>query len=706
MKFVPFLLGCAWLGVAPNFFAAEMTDNPLLKESSLQYEYPHFDRIEDEHIAPAMEIGMAKQIEEMERIASNPVPPTFLNTIVAMERSGQTLERAQRVFFNLNLTDTNPKLQEIDKEFSPKLSEHSDAILLNPALFKRIEALYEKRKEMGLDPESTWLIERYYRDFVRAGARLSEEEKTRLKALNSELAELRPVFSQNVLKEVNESAVLVDSREDLAGMSDNAIAAAAAAAKEAGHEGKYLIILMNTSGQPPLKELENRALRERIQKASLSRNSKGGEFDNREAVAKAAKLRAEKAALLGYPHHAAYQLEEQTARNVDTVNELLEKLAPPAVANAKAEAAALQKLIDEEGGGFKLAPWDWAFYAEKERKERFEFNEAELRPYLEMNRVLKDGVFFAATKLYGITFKERTDLPRYHPDTSIYEVFNEDGSSLALLIIDWYARPSKRGGAWASAYVTQNYLLGSRPVAANHLNIPKPPEGEPTLMTWDQVETAFHEFGHSLHGMFSAVKYPRFSGTSVPRDFVEFPSQVNEMWADWPEVLENYARHYETGEPIPRELLEKVRAASKFNQGFATTEYLAASLLDQAWHQLKPEEVPGVDDVLEFEASALKEAGVDFAPVPPRYRTTYFSHIFASGYSAGYYSYIWSEVLDADVVEWFKENGGLKRENGDRFRTMLLSRGGSVEAMDLFRAFRGREPDIDPLLKRRGLTPD
>jgi peptidyl-dipeptidase Dcp len=696
-------LTCTLLLGTSNFFAADMTENPLLKESTLQYQYPHFDRIKDEHYGPAMDVGMQEQIKEIEKIANNPVPPTFENTIIALERSGKMLERVQRVFFNLNGTHTNPKLQEIEKESAPKLAAHADAIQLNPALFKRIERLYEDREKLGLEPESKRVIERYYLDFVRAGAKLSESEKTRLKQMNSELAALRPTFSQNVLKEVNASAILVETREELEGMSDNAIAAAASAAKNAGHEGKFLIILMNTSGQPPLAELKNRALRERIHKASLNRNSRGGEFDNREVVAKVARLRAERAALLGYPDHATYELEEQTAQKVETVNQLLAQLAPPAVANAKKEAAELQKIIDAERGGFKLESWDWAYYTEKARKARFAFDESEIRPYMEVNRVLVDGIFFAATKLYGITFKERKDLPLYHPDTSVYEVFNEDGTSLALFIMDWYARPSKRGGAWASAYVAQSYLTGNKPVIANHLNIPKPPEGQPTLLTWDQVETAFHEFGHALHGMFSAVKYPRFSGTSVPRDFVEYPSQVNEMWADWPEVLENYARHHQTGERIPQQLLEKVRAASRFNQGFATTEYLAASLLDQAWHQLKADQVPSADKVLEFEAAALKKAGVDFAPVPPRYRTTYFSHIFASGYSAGYYSYIWSEVLDADTVEWFKENGGLKRENGDRFRTMLLSRGGSVEAMDLFHAFRGRKPEIGPLLKRRGL---
>ena len=696
-------MGAALVDGGGSFFAAEMNENPLLSESTLPYEYPHFDQIKEEHFAPAMELGMTEQLKEMEAIAKNPATATFENTLVAMERSGAMLDRARRVFNGLNGTHTNPKLQAIEKEMAPKLAAHADAIRLNPALFKRIEALYEERERLGFDPEAKRLIERYHLDFVRAGAKLSEEDKERLKVINSELASLRPAFSQNVLKEVNASAVLVETREELEGMSENAIASAAAAAKTAGHEGKYLVILMNTTGQPPLKELKNRALRERIHKASVHRNSRGGEFDTREILAKAAKLRAERAKLLGYENHAAFELEDQTARTVKTVNDLLRQLAPAAVGNARREAAELQKIIDAEKGSFQLEAWDWAYYAEKARKARYAFEESEIRPYFELRRVLVDGVFFAATKLYGITFEERKDLPLYHPDTTTWEVFEEDGSPLALLIIDWYARPSKRGGAWANSYVSQSYLDGTKPVVGNHLNIPKPAEGEPTLLTWDQVETAFHEFGHNLHAMFSAVKYPRFSGTSVPRDFVEFPSQVNEMWADWPEVLRNYARHYRTGEALPRELVEKIQAAAKFNQGFATTEYLAASLLDQAWHQLAVAEAPGADEVMGFESAALTRAGVDFAPVPPRYRTPYFSHIFSSGYSAGYYSYIWSEVLDADTVEWFKENGGLKRENGDLFRTLLLSRGGSVEAMDLFQAVRGREPEIRHLLKRRGL---
>jgi peptidyl-dipeptidase Dcp len=684
--------------------ATAMTDNPLLTESNLPFNYPQFDRIKDEHFAPAYDRGMAEHRREIDAIAAQKDAPTFENTIVAMERAGQLFARTHRIFSNLNGTVTNPAMQKIEKDMAPKMSAHNDAIRLNAALFARISKLYENRQSLRLDPESDRLLERYYKDFVRAGAKLDEANKEKLKALNAELASLQTQFSQNVLKEINEAPIIVDTREELRGLSDNAIAAAAAAAKAAGREGKYLIRLMNTTGQPPLDALENRALRQRIMEASLNRNSRGGEYDNREIVARLARLRAERAQLLGYENHAAFVVEEQTAGSVEAVNKLMMQLARPAVANARKEAAELQGMIDREKGGFQLAAHDWALYSEKVRKARYAFDESELRPYFEMNSVLQDGVFFAATRLFGITFKERHDLPKYHADTSVWEVFNEDGSPLALFIVDWYARPSKRGGAWANAYVPQSALLERRPVIANHLNVPKPADGEPTLLTFDEVTTAFHEFGHALHGMFSSVRYPRFSGTSVPRDFVEYPSQVNEMWADWPEVLRNYAKHHKTGQPIPQQLLDKVEAASKFNQGFATTEYLAATLLDQAWHQLKPSEVPAAAGVMEFEAAALRRYGMDFPPVPPRYRSPYFSHTFSGGYSAGYYSYIWSEVLDADNVDWFKRNGGLTRANGDRYRKEVLSRGGSADAMEMYRALTGRDPQLEHLLARRGLT--
>jgi peptidyl-dipeptidase Dcp len=686
---------------SPSASVSSMIDNPLLSESSLPYHSPPFDKIKDEHYPPAFEKGMADQLKEVEAIATNKEQPTFENTIVALERSGELLGRVDRIFSNLAGANTNPALQKTEKEMSPKLAAHQDAIHLNGALFARVQSLYDNRENLGLDPESKYLIERYYKDFVRAGAKLSEADKTKMKAMNAELAELQTTFAQNVLKEKNADSIVVNDRAQLDGLSETEIAAASAAAKADKKEGKFVIALQNTTGQPVLTSLKNRPLREKIMKTSLVRNSDDGEFDNRKVVLRTAQLRAERAALLGYANHAAYQLEDQTAKNVETVNKLLAQLAPPAVANAQREAADMQKVIDQEKGGFQLASWDWALYSEKVRQARYAFDESEIKPYFEINHVLLDGVFYAANKLYGITFKERHDIPVYQPDVRVFEVFDKDKKPLALFLADYYARPSKRGGAWMNSYVRESELLGTKPVVANHLNIPKPEPGKPTLLTYDEARTMFHEFGHALHGMFSQVKYPRFSGTSVPRDFVEYPSQVNEMWVSWPEVLKNYAKHYQTGKPMPAALLNKVLAAEKFDQGFKTTEYLAATLLDQAWHQLTPQEIPS--DALAFEAAALKKAGVDVPTVPPRYRSAYFSHAFAGGYSAGYYSYIWSEVLDADTVEWFKQNGGLTRANGDHFRDTLLSRGGSDDAMKLFHNATGRDPYIEPLLKRRGL---
>ncbi len=682
--------------------SSPMHQNPLLAESTLPFLLPPFDQITDGDYAPAYELGMAGELKEVEAIAANPAPATFDNTIVALERAGQLLQRVDRVFSNLASANTNPTMQQVEREMAPKLSAQRDAIQLNGALFGRIQQIYEQRAQLGLDAESTRLIDRYYKDFVRSGARLGEADKARLRALNAELATLQTRFSQNVLKETNASALVIADRAELAGMSAGEIAATEAAARAEQKEGRFVIRLLNTSGQPALGSLENRPLRERLQKVSVNRCSHGGEFDNREVVLRVAELRAQRAALLGYASHAAYMLEDQTARTPEAVNALLARLAPPAVANARREAADMQTIIDQEHGGFALAAWDWNFYSEKVRRARYVFDESQLRPYFELNRVLQDGVFFAASRLYGVTFKERHDLPVYQPEVRVFEVFDADGQPLALFLADYYARPSKRGGAWMSAYVSQSGLLGNKPVVANHLNIPKPPTGEATLLTFDEVRTLFHEFGHALHGMFSRVQYPRFSGTSVPRDFVEFPSQVNEMWAVWPEVVKNYARHYQTGEPMPPELLAKMLATQKFNQGFTTTEYLAAALIDMAWHQLKPGEVP--KDEAAFEAAALSRAGLDFAPIPPRYHSTYFSHVFSGiSYSAGYYSYIWAEVLDADSVEWFKQHGGLARSNGDHFRQTVLSRGGSDEAMTLFRNFTGGDPHIEPLLKRRGL---
>ena len=704
MSMAVWAAGCGGSSSDGEATGAGSEANPLLTPSTLPYQLPPFDRIENAHYRPAFERGMAEHLTEIDAIIGVTAPATLENTLVPLERSGELLTRVENVFYILNSADTNDAMDEIRAEIAPKLAAHRDRILLNAELFERVGALYGQRDARDIDAESRRLIEEYHTDFVRAGAELSESEKTRMQEINAELAALETTFSQNVLDEVNASAIVVDSRDALAGLSEGRIAAAAEAAVARGMDGKYVLALLNTSGQPPLSSLKDRALRERILTASLARGSQGGEFDNRETIVRMARLRAERASMLGYANHAAYILDQQTARSVDAVNERLASLAPAAVANATRERADLQAMAAGAGEDRDVAAWDWAFYTEQVRAARYDFDAAELRPYFEMGNVLENGVFYAATQLYGLTFEERTDLPVYQADVRVFEVFDVGREPLGLFLADYYARPSKRGGAWMNSYVTQSDLLGTHPVIANHLNVSKPPAGEPTLLTFDEVRTMFHEFGHALHGLFSAVRYPYFAGTRVPRDFVEYPSQVNEMWATWPSVLKNYAAHHESGDPMPAELLDKVLATARFNQGFTTTEYLAASLLDQAWHQITADEVPDADRVHDFERAALAEAGVALDAVPPRYRSTYFSHIWSSGYSAGYYSYIWAEVLDADSVEWFKEHGGLTRGNGDHFRQRLLSKGGSVDAMSLFRQFRGADPDIGPLLARRGLN--
>ena len=682
--------------------------NPFFAESPLPLHYPQFDRIKDGDFAPAFDAGMAQQLKEVDAIANNKAKPTFENTIIALEKSGDVLDRATTVFFALVGADTNDTRKKLQADYSAKFAAHSDAIALNGKLFARIQALYDTRSQLGLDAEGVRLVEKYYDNYVRAGAKLSEADKAKLKEMNAELANLATRFSQNVQSEVNASAITVDDVKELDGLSREQIAAAAEAAKARGLEGKYVITLLNTTGQPPLTNLANRPLRQKIYEASVSRGSRGGEFDNTALVSRIMQLRADKAKLMGFPNFAAYNLTNQTAKTPEAVNAMLGKLAPAAVANARREAADLQAMIDQEQKAagkptFTLEPWDWAFYSEKVRQAKYNFDESQLKPYFELKNVLENGVFYAANQEFGLTFKQRTDLPVYHDDVTVYDVFDADGSQLAIFIFDPYARASKRGGAWMNSYVSQSTLTGFKPVVANHLNIPKPPAGQPTLLTWDEVNTTFHEFGHALHGMFSNVKYPYFSGTSVPRDFVEFPSQVNEMWSDNPVILKNYAKHYQNGSAMPQALLDKVIAASKFNQGFATTEYLGAAMLDQRWHQIGPDQVPAAKDVMAFERAALEKDGIYYAPVPPRYRTPYFSHIMG-GYSAGYYAYIWSEVLDANTQKWFKDNGGLSRKNGDHFRATLLSKGGSVDAMQLFRDFAGHEPQIEPLLEKRGLS--
>ncbi|MFG6487631.1 M3 family metallopeptidase [Roseateles sp. BYS78W] len=702
-RFAPLILSAL---LATGLAGAQTSDNPLLTVSPLPLHYPQFDKLRDEHFAPALDQGMAEQLAEVKAIAENPAAPTFDNTILALEKSGRLLSRTTTLLFNLLGADANPARQQLQTDYAAKLAAQRDAVLLNPRLFARVEAVYAARDKMAPNAEAKRLVERYRRDMVRAGALLNDAQKTRMKAINAELATLTASFNKAVLAEVNDSAVVVDSADELAGLSPAQIAAAADNAKKRGLDGKYAIALLNTTIQPFETDLQNRALRERLHRASVARGARGNAFDTRGTVSRVIALRQERAALLGYATPAAFVLEDETAQSADTVNALLRKLAPAAMASARTEAAELQKLVDSDQAAkgqpsFSLQAWDWSYYADKLRSAKYGFDESQLKPYLEITSVLERGVFFAAQQLYGITFKRRMDLPVYRDDVRVYDVFDTNGKQLAIFIADLYARPSKRGGAWMNSYVSQNPLEGTQPVVANHLNIPKPPAGEPTLLTWDEVNTMFHEFGHALHYMFNQGRYPSLA--RVPRDFVEYPSQVNEVWADWPSVLANYAKHYQTGAPMPRELLDKVARAKRFNQGYATLSYLSAAIVDQRLHQLKPGQAPTADGIVDFEAQVLKEEGVDFGPVPPRYRLPYFSHIMG-GYSAGYYAYIWSEVLDADTVEWLKANGGLKRANGDVLRTKLLSRGGAEDAMVLFRNLVGHEPDIKPLLERRGLV--
>ncbi|MEO6918002.1 MAG: M3 family metallopeptidase [Collimonas sp.] len=688
--------------------AAYATSSPFAQISSLPYNLPPFGKIKDSDYKPSFEAGMAQQRQEVNAIAANPAAPTFDNTIVALERSGQMLTRVRDVFFNLISSNTSPVMDQTQQDMAPKLAEHEDAIFLDPILFARIETLYQQRASLGLDPESLRLLERYRTDFVRAGARLSPADKDQLRKMNQQISLLTTQFQQNLLKASNDGAIVVDNVADLDGLSKEEIAAAAQAAETRKLDGKWLIPLQNTTDQPVLAQLKNRALRERIYKASISRGD-GGAGDNVGNVAQIVKLRAQRAALLGYPNHAAYVLEEETAGTPAAVNKMLAQLAPPAAANARKEAAAMQQLIDRQakakhGKPFKLQPWDWGFYSEQVRKARYNFDESQIKPYFELNNVLQDGVFYAAHELYGLTFKERTDLPVYQQDVRVFEVFNADGSALGLFLFDPFARDNKQGGAWMNSYVAQSRLFGTKPVVSNNINIAKPPAGKPVLLSFDEVNTMFHEFGHGLHGLFSNVEYPMFSGASVPPDFVEYPSQFNEMWSHNPKVLAHYAKHYETGKPMPQALVNKVLAARKFNAGYDTSEYLSAAMLDQSWHQLSVNQTPDVTDVMAFEAKALGTANAKGYVVPPRYHTTYFSHVFANGYSAGYYAYIWSDVLAKDTEYWMNTHGGLKRANGDLLRAKVLSRGFSEDPSALFKDFYGRGPDVGPLLDARGLT--
>jgi peptidyl-dipeptidase Dcp len=675
--------------------------NPFLEASPLLYGAPPFDRIHDGDYEPAIEEGMKEELAEIAAITAQADPPTFENTIVAMERGGRLLERVNNVFDGMTGANTNDTLQAIEKRVSPKLAAHHDAIYLDPKLWTRIKAVYEQRDR--LDPEAKYLVERYHRDFVRAGAELSDADKAHLRALNEEESSLGTDFTQRLLAATKAGALVTDRASDLEGLTSTDLGALVEAAKARQLEGKWVIALQNTTQQPLQASLSDRSVRERLFRASTDRAEHGDADDTRAIVLRLAALRAEKAKLLGYATWADYKLETQMAEKPDKAIHLLTQMAPAAVAKAKSEAARMQALVDRQKTRFKLAPWDWQYYAEQVRKADYALDDAEIKPYFELDRVLHDGVFFAAHELYGLSFEERHDLPVWDPDVRAFEVFDGDGTSFGLFYADYFKRDNKNGGAWMSAFVSQSGLLDQHPVVFNVCNFTKPAPGQPALLGVDDVRTMFHEFGHALHGLLSSVKYPTLSGTSVPRDFVEFPSQFNEHWSTEPAVFAHYARHYQTGAPMPPELVAKIEKTRTFDQGFALTEYLAAALLDMAWHTLPdgsaPKEVDG------FEIQALHKFGVDFPLVPPRYRTSYFAHVWGNSYSAGYYAYLWSEVLAHDAYRWFEDHGGMTRANGQRFRDMVLSRGHTQEMAPMYRAFRGADPSVEPLLEFRGLKP-
>ncbi|MHA7264148.1 M3 family metallopeptidase [Arthrobacter sp. TMN-37] len=666
--------------------------NPFLEPSTLPYQLPPFESIEDGHYLPAFEAGFAEHLAEIGAITANPEPGDFDNTIAALERSGWILQRVAAAFYNRSSADSTAAIQEIETLIAPRLAAHQDNIHLDRALLERLRAVPGD----GLDAESARLLAEYRRRFTAAGAELDDEAQQTLRALNAELSELSTEYQQRLLRDTNASALLLDTAAELDGLAEDDIAAASAAAEAAGHPGRFLLTLILPTNQPAMALLTDRSVRRRLYELSVNRGFRDTPDNTLGLASRMAALRAERAALLGFDTYAAAATDDQTAPSLAAIRDRLHALVGPAVRNARAEAAEL-----EADAGHPLEPWDWAFHSERVRRSKYDIDLAALRPYFELERVLRDGIFSAAGKLYGLSFTERPDLAGYHPEVRVWEVFNEDGSGLGLFLGDYYTRDTKNGGAWMNSFVDQSRLRGTRAVVVNNLNIPKPPPGEPTLLSFDEVVTAFHEFGHALHGLFSDVTYPTFSGTSVPRDFVEYPSQVNEMWMLWPEVVANYARHHASGEALPSNVIDRLTAASTWGEGFATTEYLGATLLDLAWHSL-PAGTP-VDDPEAFERRALREAGIDFALVPPRYRTGYFKHIFAGGYAAAYYAYIWSEVLDADTVEWFKSSGGLTRANGDTFRAELLSRGNSIDPLQAFRNLRGRDAELEPLLKRRGL---
>ncbi|MFT3755202.1 MAG: peptidyl-dipeptidase Dcp [Pseudoxanthomonas sp.] len=689
------------VNAVPTPAAAPAAANPLLAASTLPYQAPPFDQIKDADYLPAFDEGMQQQLAQMRAIADNPEPPTFDNTFVPMEKSGEILGRTSRVFFGLVQADTNPEREKIQLEIAPKLAEHDSAIKLDAKLFARIKAVHDARETAGLDAEQKRLVEETYQRFVRAGAELSDADKDALRKINVEESSLSTKFHTQLVAAAAAGAVVVDDKATLDGLDEGDIAAAAEDAKARKLDGKYLLSLQNTTQQPVLASLKDRDLRAKVLEASETRTERGDANDTRKIVLRLAELRAQRAKLLGYPDYASYNLADQMAQTPAKALKLLTDTVPAATAKARGEVADMQQVIDAQQGGFKLAASDWDFYAEQVRKAKYDLDEAQIKPYFELDNVLQNGVFFAANQLYGITFKERKDIPVYHPDVRVFEVFDKDGSPLALFYADYYKRDSKSGGAWMDVFVDQDGLTGSKPVVYNVCNFTKPAPGQKALLSFDDVTTMFHEFGHALHGMFSATKYPSISGTGVPRDFVEFPSQFNEHWASDPKVFANYAKHFQTGEAMPQALVEKIRKAATFNQGYATTEYLSAALLDLAWHTQPQGKTP--IDVDAFEKQALAQFKVNLPEVPPRYRTTYFDHIWGGGYAAGYYAYFWSEVIDHDAFEWFKEHGGLTAENGQVFRDKILSIGNTRDLAQAYRDFRGKDPSVEPLLENRGL---
>jgi len=676
--------------------------NPFAQPSTLAFQAPPFDRIKDSDYLPAIQQGMAEQLAEIAKIAGNPAPPTFDNTVVAMERSGRMLGRATTTFFNIVSADTNPALDAVQTEIAPKLAGHQDAIYLNPKLFARVSAIHARRDALKLSPEQRQLLDVYYENFIHAGAKLSDPDKAKLRTLNTQLSTLETQFQQKLLAATKAGALVVDDKAKLAGLDPAAVAAAAEAAKGRNLDGKYVLPLQNTTQQPLLSSLENRATRQALFDASWNRAEKGDANDTRATIQQLAQLRAQKAALLGYPTWAHYVLHDQMAKTPEAALSFMAKLSPVTAAEEKREAAVLQAEIARGGENFSLKAWDWDRYAERVRKAKYDLDQDQLKPYFELNTVLEQGVFYAANQLYGVTFKRRTDLPVYQPDVMVYTVYDKDGSELGLMYFDYWKRDNKQGGAWMSNFVNQSHLLGTKPVIYNVGNFTKPAAGQPALITFDDVTTMFHEFGHALHGLFADQEFETLSGTSTARDWVEFPSQFNEHWALDPKVLAHYAKDYRTGAPIPAALVAKIKNAAKFNQGYALGELIAAAELDMKWHSLPASAQK--QDVDRFEAAALDSLGLDNADVPPRYRSSYFLHIWANGYSAGYYAYLWTQMLDNDAFAWFTEHGGLTRENGQRFRDMILSKGHSGDYGTMFRAFYGKDPDIGPMLEDRGLA--